>query len=222
MCLDAMSVDERFPMLDRWSKTIDRMNPYMGERYDKYFIVIGHNRNSRSLSESNFYSMCEAFADNTPIFRGGAEVKLPATERLRDGVIVVSASHWLVGWVEFVLVHETAIECLEIAANAHTRLEDYPILDDLDFSNRICDVISEFCEEVRNDLENELENIQIDDEIDGTNNYQKIVNGGYFEGGKWVKVKPMMSRRWNDLSLTATGDEIYNHVDARYMDDEYD
>jgi tRNA G10 N-methylase Trm11 len=48
----------------------------------------------------------------------------------RELVRVVRENHWAVGWVEWIAIHETAIEQLRIADKIAGRLEDYPVVDE--------------------------------------------------------------------------------------------
>ena len=92
---------------------------YMGAEYPEYYEVAGRSRDSEALERSNFNSILAAL--------GG--------ENEEAGVIIAKASHWAVGWVEELLIHETASEKLKIADELVGGLEDYPIVDETDFSN---------------------------------------------------------------------------------------
>ena len=46
-------------------------------------------------------------------------------------------NHWACGWIDELMVHEDAPEAvLILAANIHSQLQDYPILDEEDYSRR--------------------------------------------------------------------------------------
>jgi hypothetical protein len=76
-----------------------------------------HNRDSDALAESNFYCALEAM--------GGES----------DDVEVHRFRHWANGWYEIVLVRPGS-EAEQIAIKLQGKLEDYPVLDEDDFSQR--------------------------------------------------------------------------------------
>src|SRR5262245_45003542 len=100
--------------LKRWV----RPQYYMGEEwYEYYGSGVGQHRDSNALDRSNFRAMLQAL--------GGES----------DTVIVVREGHWAVGWVEWIAIHESDVEALREADKQMSRLENYPILDEEDFSN---------------------------------------------------------------------------------------
>ena len=101
--------------LERWTMPRD----YFGAEWPEYYSAgVGRSRDSDCLEESNFYSMLSAL--------GGES----------DTVQVVRESHWAVGWVEWIAIHESDFDALRAADGMQERLEDYPILDESDFSER--------------------------------------------------------------------------------------
>lgn len=89
---------------------------YAGSRWPEYFSAgVGQSRDSKPLEQSNFRSMLRLLGGET------------------DTVIVVRESHWAVGWVEWIAIHETDTVALQAADKAIANLEDYPVLDDDDF-----------------------------------------------------------------------------------------
>jgi hypothetical protein len=100
--------------LQRWH----RPDSYIGEQFDEYFVVIGRSRDSNLVSQSNFASALKML--------GGES----------DTVIVHRASHWLNGWVEIILVHESDVAHLAIGDTIRNSLVEYPVLDDDDLDAR--------------------------------------------------------------------------------------
>lgn len=88
---------------------------YMGEDYSDYYLVATQNRDSDALVRSNF---------RTALNMLGGESK---------NVIVARSGHWAVGWIEMLLVHETAKSKIKIAEKIIKDLADYPVLDEQDY-----------------------------------------------------------------------------------------
>jgi hypothetical protein len=101
--------------LERWTMPRD----YFGAEWPEYYSAgVGRSRDSDCLEESNFHAMLSAL--------GGES----------DTVQVVRESHWAVGWVEWIAIHESDDAALRAADRLRLELDDYPILDEEDFSER--------------------------------------------------------------------------------------
>lgn len=121
-----------------WTKP----DSWCGKHWDGWFVALGRSRDSRALEESNF-RVLQARLDALPAMEvddsrnahgyhaGRAEV---IWERV-DGVQVVRESHWAVGWVEWIAIHESNEAALRVADDAMSAIEDYPILDESDWSD---------------------------------------------------------------------------------------
>lgn len=95
--------------LRKWTKP----TCYAGASWPDYYSSgVGQSRDSDSLEQSNFTCMCEAL--------GGES----------ETVIVVRESHWAVGWVEWIAIHESDAKALQIADEVQKRLEDYPVINE--------------------------------------------------------------------------------------------
>ena len=109
--------------LERWTLPKD----YFGAEWPEYYSSgVGRSRDSDCLEESNFDAMLQGL--------GGESAT----------VQVVRESHWAVGWVEWIAIHESDEQALRAADAMKERLENYPILDEEDFSEREdheCDVM---------------------------------------------------------------------------------
>ena len=112
-----MMGDDAMATLKKWTHP----QYYMGETYYDYYVVLSHHRDGDDLEESNFQSALGML--------GGES----------ETVIVARASHWAVGWVELLLVHESDTDAIETAQDILNRLEDYPVLDEEDYSQRESD-----------------------------------------------------------------------------------
>lgn len=83
-----------------------------------WLVVVGRNRNSDVLDESNFASALREL--------GGES----------DTVQIARFAHWGPGWIELLLVDPQDEKRREIAEGIEASLADYPILDESDFTER--------------------------------------------------------------------------------------
>lgn len=101
--------------IERWAMP----RHYIGEHWAEYYSAgVGQSRDSDCLERSNFAAMLKLL--------GGES----------DSVIVVRESHWAVGWIEWIAIHESDHAALQVADETMGRLEDYPVLDEDDWSER--------------------------------------------------------------------------------------
>lgn len=92
---------------------------YAGAVWPAYYSAgVGQSRDSDDLEASNFATMLKDLGGET------------------DTVIVVRESHWAVGWVEWIAIHQDDGAALKIADENIARLADYPVLNEEDFSER--------------------------------------------------------------------------------------
>lgn len=87
----------------------------------EYFVVYGRHRDSDLLTESNWRVM---------LARLGGE---------SETVLVIRDSHFLVGWVEAIYIHHSDIARCLLADGMLGDIDDYPILDESDYSDLECD-----------------------------------------------------------------------------------
>lgn len=113
-----------------------RSSNYMGEDYSDCFILATHNRDSGILEESNF---------SAALKRMGGE---------SDSVQIVRFSHWLCGWVEMICIRDSDPDMVQKGNDIENQLEDYPILDEEDFSNREWDAARVLFDEIKQDIQN--------------------------------------------------------------------
>lgn len=99
--------------LQRWI----RPDSYIGASWpDWYRSGFGQSRNSDSLERSNFTAALKALGCET------------------DTVQVVRESHWAVGWVEWVAIHENDDAALRVADDLRDRIASDPVLDEAAWS----------------------------------------------------------------------------------------
>ncbi len=115
------------------------------------YVLYSRHRDSTLLTESNWECLQQELETiiedlpkpNTRYKRTyyGEEEELPS-----DWLYVWSASHWAVGWVEYLMIREDAPqELIEKADELYHYLKnEYPILDDDDYSQRQDEAIYQF------------------------------------------------------------------------------
>lgn len=100
---------------------------YMGATWEGFYVApIARNRDSGALEESNWASQLELLSKHKADVPG-EDIYSP---------IVVSENHWAVGWVEWVAIHESNSAAIAEAERIAERLENYPVLNEEDWSRR--------------------------------------------------------------------------------------
>ena len=90
-----------------------------------WLVVIGRNRDSDCLANSNFDQALEML--------GGES----------DDCEVHSFDHWACGWLEIIIINPNS-ECAKIAQEITDRLADYPVLNEEDYSEREFTMASDY------------------------------------------------------------------------------
>ena len=104
------------------------------ERIGPARVLLQQTRDSGCLDQSNFYCSLAML---------GGESEFVQVHRF---------GHWGCGWVELLLILEAAPdEIKETAAEIACSLEDYPILDEGDLSDRECQEAGEYWENMSGD-----------------------------------------------------------------------
>lgn len=98
----------------RWKLPRD----YAGAEWPEYFVACGQHRDSDTVERSNFAATLRALGGESETVR------------------VVRESHWAVGWVEWIAVHESDERALRIADECRAAIDEYPILDESDHAER--------------------------------------------------------------------------------------
>jgi hypothetical protein len=120
--------------MEKWS----RADNYIGETYYDYYVCLSRHRDSGLIEESNFWSALKALNGES------------------DTVKIVRAKHWLCGWIEMILIHESDKVSVDKGNEIEESLEEYPILDDIDFSERISEKEAELFDQIKYDAEHGL------------------------------------------------------------------
>lgn len=94
--------------LKRWKLP----SSYFGAEWPEYYVFLSQHRDSDSLTRSNFICGLKAI--------GGES----------ETVQVVRESHWAVGWVEWIAIHQDDEQALREADAIAEKLEDYPVVNE--------------------------------------------------------------------------------------------
>jgi hypothetical protein len=109
-------------------------NSYMGATwYGFYSSGFSQHRDSDALERTNFQAAWAALKNDREINLGTA-----GPDNGDPTVQIVGESHWAVGWIEWIAIHESDTEALRIAQELCDRANDYPVLDE-DLFSRIED-----------------------------------------------------------------------------------
>ena len=85
---------------------------YFGETWPGYYVFLSQHRDSDSLTRSNF------------------ECAIAALSKVSEDFEIVRESHWAVGWVEWIAIHQDDSEALRLADKMQAKLNDYPVLNE--------------------------------------------------------------------------------------------
>ena len=110
--------------LKRWTLP----DSYAGAQWPEYFVFLGQHRDSDTVDRSNFISGLAAI--------GGES----------ETVLVVRESHWAVGWVEWIAIHQDDEQALRKADEIAGHLTDYPVVSDDHLSQLEWDEACEYWE----------------------------------------------------------------------------
>ena len=105
--------------LKRWTSidpATDGRGNYAGVYWPDWYVAGFRHRDSDLLTESNFECVLVRLGGEQP-----------------NRVQIIRQGHWAVGWTEYLLVHEDAADAL---AEADRIADDYPVVDEDDYSRR--------------------------------------------------------------------------------------
>lgn len=102
---------------------------YVGAHWPDYYSAgVGQSRDSDALERANFDAMLKALGGE----RNDPEREDPNDEGAALSLVrVVRESHWAVGWVEWIAIHETATDDLRLADKIKGKLEDSVVDEEL-------------------------------------------------------------------------------------------
>lgn len=113
-----------------------RPDCYFGAEWHGFYSAgFGQSRDSDVLESSNF----QTAYDELKTLDTELSVESQDIPGALDGecsVQIVREGHWAVGWVEWIAIHKSNTAALDRARELCKRANDYPILDESDYSNR--------------------------------------------------------------------------------------
>lgn len=115
---------------------------YLGATWEGWYSAgFGRSRDSDVLEESNFETVWEELKvlANPDGITDGDETEVTDIRIVREG-------HWAVGWVEWIAIHGSNTVALDAARELCKRANDYPVLDENDWSNREWNRANEYWE----------------------------------------------------------------------------
>lgn len=127
----------------------EHLEDYRWEHPDSYgghsptngYVAATLTRDSDILTESNWHCMRSIIEKYLPILTDYNEDQPDSPYDFRAG-------HWACGWVEYLIIPDTAPDALLTdVAEALCALSDYPILDESDFSEREFEAAAKFWQE---------------------------------------------------------------------------
>ena len=90
-----------------------RPSNYLGASWDGYYVFLSQNRDSDTLTRSNFECALEQL--------GG---------RNNRALVIPYEKHFACGWIETILINKTNTEALAIAQQILDKLDNYPVLNE--------------------------------------------------------------------------------------------
>jgi len=118
---------------------------YLGETWKGWYSAgFGQSRDSDCLEQSNFQTVYDELRPLDSEFEGETTVR------------IIRAGHWAVGWVEWIAIHSSNTAALQRARQLCDRANDYPVLNEEDFSQREWDS----CEQVWRDCFDPAERVR--------------------------------------------------------------
>lgn len=101
---------------------------YWGEKSD-WLVVATKHRNSDCLVRSNFRCLIEALAGKEHKHAGAK-----GSSELTEFLAIEEASHWAVGWLQYLIINPADTVGIALAEKLLAEIEDYPVLNEEDFS----------------------------------------------------------------------------------------
>ena len=99
----------------------ERADNYMGPDFSDYFLLYSTCRDSEVMNRANYEAIKSEFKARD--------------FKLKKGVIIEGASHWAVGWVEYILIHKDNKRLVELGHKIREALDDYPVYDECLYSD---------------------------------------------------------------------------------------
>lgn len=121
-----------------------RPDSWAGKSWYGWFVGLDQNRDSDTITRSNFEVFLKALRELPEIYVDDSENDEDWAET--NSVFVVRESHWAVGWIEWVAIHPSNEAALKLADEMMCSLEDYPVLSDDHLSELESEEINDYWE----------------------------------------------------------------------------
>lgn len=128
------------PTVKEWNHP----DSYLGATWEGWFSAgFGQSRDSDALESSNFQTAFDELKTLATELSVESD-DIPGRFDEETSVRIVREGHWAVGWVEWIAIHSSNVAALTRARELCERANDYPVLDEEDWSRRE----DEECEQV--------------------------------------------------------------------------
>src|SRR5260370_23678290 len=106
---------------------LDSVRNFMGEIPEAYWLVLlSRNRDSELLTNCNW------------------DVALKELGGESDTVTIICHNHWACGWIEYLCIDERNADKKALGEAIEARMDNYPILDESEYSQRQWDAAVEY------------------------------------------------------------------------------
>lgn len=107
---------------------------YLGATWDGWYSAgFGQSRDSDALERSNFETASKELLKLADTLSTETH-DIPSALDEESSVQIVRENHWAVGWVEWIAIHSSNTAAIARAQELCKRANDYPVLDEENFS----------------------------------------------------------------------------------------
>jgi hypothetical protein len=99
---------------------------YWGER-GEWLVACATTRDADCLGRSNWRCFIK-------LLNGTGTEGAKGSQEINENVAIEEASHWACGWVQYLIINPAAVELVALAEATREKLEDYPVIDEQDWS----------------------------------------------------------------------------------------
>lgn len=131
----------------------ERPDSWAGKPWDGWFVGLSRTRDSDILTESNFYVFLDALRALPEVTVDDTKNALQSYRTEREDwtevntVMIVPESHWACGWIDWIAIHPKNEAAIKLADEMLCRLDDYPALDEDDWSRREDEAVMKWWQE---------------------------------------------------------------------------
>ena len=131
----------------------ERPDSWAGKPWNGWFVGLGRNRDSDTLTRSNFEVFLKALRDLPEVTVDDTDNAAASYRTEREDwtevntVMIVPESHWACGWIEWIAIHPKNEAAIKLADEMLCNLYDYPALDEDDWSRREDEAVMKWWQE---------------------------------------------------------------------------